>query len=70
MTHCNFFSYKFVTDNVKKSSVSCTVLTCSKQIMRNKEEEDISKSIDVVPVKYSLKVKLESVHNSRVPKLE
>ena len=37
--------------------------------MRNKEEEDLIKSIGVVPAKYSLKIKLENFHNSRVQEL-
>ena len=42
---------------------------CSRQDLHNKEEEDLIKSIGVVPAKYPLKVKLENFHNSRVPEL-
>ena len=42
---------------------------CSTQNLHNKEEEDLTESIGAVLVKYPPKVKLESVHNSRVPEL-
>ena len=42
---------------------------CSKQNMRNKEEEDLTKSNGVVLAKYPSKVKLENFHNSRVLEL-
>ena len=35
----------------------------------NKNEKDLVKDTDVVPVKYPPKVKLENFHNSKVPKL-
>ena len=53
----------------RQSSGSCTVLTCSRQNLQNKEEGNLTNCIDVVPAKYPLKVKLENVHNFRVPKL-
>ena len=54
----------------QKSLVSRTVLTCSKQNLRNKEEEeDLTESTSVVSAKYHPKVKLENLHNSRVSAL-
>ena len=52
----------------QKSSVSHTVLKCSRQHLWNKNNEDLVKSADVVLAKYISKVKLENFHNSRVPK--
>ena len=43
----------------KKSLVSHTVFMCSKQYLHNTKREDPTESIDVVPAKYPLKVKLE-----------
>ena len=42
------------------------VLTCSRQHLRNKNEEDLVESIGVIPAKYPPKVKLNYSHNSRV----
>ena len=42
---------------------------CSRQNLRNKEEEDLTESISVILAKYPPKVKLENFHNSRVPEL-
>ena len=67
------FSFEFPIDGTnwwcQKSSVSHTILTCSRQNLRNKEEEDLTESISVIPAKYPPKVKLENFHNSRVPEL-
>ena len=60
-----YVALAFVNDNAKKSSVSNTVLTCSRQHLRNKNKEDLAKSIGVVLAKYPPKVKLENFHNSR-----
>ena len=57
---------------LKKSSVSCTVFMSSKQDLHNKEEEEEEKpteSTGVVLAKYTSKVKLENIHNPRVPEL-
>ena len=57
-------------DDVEKSSVSYTVLTCSRQDLRNKkEEENLAESIGGVPAKYLPKVKLENFNHSRVLEL-
>ena len=64
-----YVALAFVNGNAKKSSVSNTVLTCSRQHLRNKNKEDLAKSIGVVLAKYPPKVKLENFHNSRVPEL-
>ena len=48
----------FISDAAKKSTVSYTVHTCSKQHLHNKKE-DFTESTGVVPAKYPLKVKLE-----------
>ena len=53
------FSQMAPTDDAEKSIVSHTVLTCSKQHLRNTKREDLTKSTGVVPTKYPLKVKLE-----------
>ena len=53
------FSQTTPTDDVKKSTVSHTVLACSKQHLRNTKREYLTESTSVVPVKYPLKVKLE-----------
>ena len=53
----------------KTSLVSCTVLTCFRQNLQNKNKEDLAKSTGVVPAKYPLKVKLENFYNFRVPEL-
>ena len=45
------------------------VLTYSRQKLCNKEEENLTESTGVVQAKYLLKIKLENVHNSRVPEL-
>ena len=45
------------------------VLTYSRQNMRNKEGENLTESISVIPAKYSPNVKLENIHNSRVSEL-
>ena len=47
------------------------VLTCSRQDLYNKEEEEenLTENTSVVPAKYPLKVKLENFYNSRVSKL-
>ena len=41
--------------------MNCTILTCSRQNLQNKNKEDLAKSIDVVPAKYPPKVKLERI---------
>ena len=41
---------------------------CSRKNLHNKEE-NLKESIGAVLAKYPLKVKLKSVHNSRVPEL-
>ena len=46
------------------------VLTCSRQHLRNKNEEDLVESIGVIPAKYPPKVKLKKFHNSIVSELE
>ena len=55
----------FPTDNTnwwcQKSSVGCTVLTCSRQNLQNINKEDLAKSTGVVPAKYPPKVKLERI---------
>ena len=51
--------------DAKKSLVSRTILTCS----RYRNKEDLAKSTGVVSAKYPSKVKLENVHNSKVPEL-
>ena len=51
----------------QKSSVSHTVLTYSRQHLRNKNKKDLVESTDVVLVKYPPKIKLENSHNSKVP---
>ena len=51
------------------SLVSCTVLTCSRQNLQNRNKENLVESTSVVPVKYPLKVKLENFYNFRVPEL-
>ena len=53
------FSQMVPTDDAEKSIVSHTVLTCSKQHLRNTKREDLTKSTGVVPTKDPLKVKLE-----------
>ena len=53
----------------QKSSVSHTVLTCSRQNLRNRNKEDLVESIGVVPVEHPPKVKLKNFHNSKVPEL-
>ena len=45
----------------QKSSVNCTVLTCSRQNLWNNDKEDLAESTGVVPVKYPPKVKLERI---------
>ena len=52
----------------QKSSVSHTVLKCSRQHLGNKNNEDLVESAGVVLAKYPMKVKLENFHNSRVLK--
>ena len=44
----------------QKLSVSYTILTCSRQDLRNKEVKDPTESTGVVPAKYPQKVKLEN----------
>ena len=44
------------------------VLTCSRQNLRNKKEDNLTWSTDVVLAKYPSKVKLKNFHNSKVPK--
>ena len=53
----------------QKSSVSCTVLTCFRQNLRNRNKENLAKSIGVVQAKYPPKVKLENFYYSRVLEL-
>ena len=53
------FPQMATTDDAEKSIISHTVLTCSKQHLRNTKREDLTKSTGVVPAKYPLKVKLE-----------
>ena len=53
----------------QKSSVCCTVLTCSRQNLQNRDKEDLAESTDVVPAKYPQKVKLENLYNSKVTEL-
>ena len=54
----------FPTDDTnrlcQKSLVSYMVLMCSRQNLRNRNKEDLAKSIGVVPAEYPPKVKLES----------
>ena len=45
----------------QKSSVSHTILTCSKQNLRNRNKEDLPESTGVVPAKYSPNVKLKRI---------
>ena len=40
------------SDDAKKSTVSHTILTCSKQYLHNTKREDPIESIGVVPTKY------------------
>ena len=47
------------TNDAKKSTVSHTVLTYSKQYLHNTKREDLTKSTSMVPAEYPLKVKLE-----------
>ena len=47
------------TDDAEKSTVSHTVLTCSKQYLHNTKREDPIESTGVVLAKYPSKVKLE-----------
>ena len=49
----------FPTDDAEKPPVSYTVLTYLKQHLHNTKREDLTKSTDVGPAKYPLKVKLE-----------
>ena len=56
--HSSQYILKFI-DDVKKSSISRTILTCSRQDLHN-NEEDLIESTGVVPAKYSPKVKLEN----------
>ena len=54
----------------RKSSVSHTILTCSRQNLHNTEIEGLAKSTSVVLAKYFPKVKLENFfHNSKVSEL-
>ena len=53
----------------RKSSVSYTVLTYTRQNLCHKEEKNLVKSTSVIPAKYPLKVKLENVYNSRMLEL-
>ena len=46
-------------DDAEKSTVSHTVLTCSKQHLHNTKREDLTESTGVVPAKYPPKIKLE-----------
>jgi len=46
-------------DDAEKSTVSHTILTCSKQHLHNTKREDLAESTGVVPTKYPPKVKLE-----------
>jgi len=66
-------AYPFPTDGANwwcwKSSINYTVLTCSRQNLRNKEEENLTESTSLEPTKYPSNVKLENVHNPKVPKL-
>ena len=69
--HSSQYILKFI-DDVKKSSISRTILTCSRQDLHNKEEEeeeDLTKSTGVVLAKHPPKVKLENFHNSIVLEL-
>ena len=45
----------------QKSLVSCTVLTCSRQDLRNINKEDLAESTSVTPAKYPPRVKLERI---------
>ena len=45
------------------------VLTCSRQDLHNKEEEDPIETTSVVPAKFPPKVKLENFPNFRVSEL-
>ena len=66
----SYFPQTVPTDDARKSSISRTVLTYSIPDLHNTEkEEDLTESTSVVPAKYSLKVKLETLHNFRVPEL-
>ena len=67
--HSSQYILKFI-DDVKKSSISRTIITCARQNLHNKEEEDLIESTGVVLAKYPPKVKLENFHNSRVPELD
>ena len=57
------------TNDAENRSVSYMVLTCSRQNLNSKEEDNLIESTGVIPAKYPLKVKLENSHNSRVPEL-
>ena len=59
MAYKSLFLQTMPTDDAKKSIVSHTVFTCSKQYLHNTKSEDPTKSTGVVPAKYPLKVKLE-----------
>ena len=67
--YLDVFWTSILDDDAKKLLASRTVLTCLRQDLHNKEEENLTKSTGVVPAKYPSKVKLENFHNSRVPKL-
>ena len=44
----------FIFDDAEKSTVSHTVLTCSKQHLHNTKREDLAESTGVVPAKYPI----------------
>jgi len=46
-------------DDAEKSTVSHTVLTCSKQHLHNTKRENLTESTGVVLAKYPPKIKLE-----------
>ena len=41
--------------------MSCIVLVCSRQNLRNRNKEDLAESIGMIPAKYPSKVKLERI---------
>ena len=53
------FHHYLPLDDAEKSTVSHTVLTCSKQYLHNTKRENLGKSTGVVPTKYPPNVKLK-----------
>ena len=59
MAYKSLFLQTMPTDDAKKSIISHTTFTCSKQHLLNTKGEDLIESISVMPAKYPPKVKLE-----------